>query len=169
MHIPLLSYPERGSDLKVDFQLLYDGRWAQKATTCVEPIETCGPVMDRFAQVPASNPSGVYFAETRNASFIKKQIRYTYPNSSSTGTSALSGRFTNRMVLVMRWGISARLGWHYLGTVARPGFPGYAFVEDALNLAKGCFTLFTASKRLFRAKRLRRSDPDSRLESQEKE
>jgi hypothetical protein len=73
------------------------------------------------------------------------------------------------MVLVMRWGISARLGWHYLGTVARPGFPGYAFVEDALNLAKGCFTLFTASKRLFRAKRLRRSDPDIRLESQEKE
>lgn len=48
----------------------------------VEPIETCGPVMDRFAQVPPYNPSGVYFAETRNASFINKQIRYTYPNSS---------------------------------------------------------------------------------------
>jgi len=47
----------------------------------VEPIETCGPVMDRFAQVPPYNPSGVYFAETRNASFINKQIRYTYPIS----------------------------------------------------------------------------------------
>jgi hypothetical protein len=170
LHIPLLSYPERGSDLKVDFQLLYNGRWAQKATTCVEPIDTCGPVMYRLAQVPPYNPSGVYFSETRNPSFINKQIRYTYPNSSfyryfgplrtlyqpDGAGHALGNIGTTRMTLPGT-------------TVARPGFAGYAFLEDALNLAKGCFTLFTASKRLFRAKRLRRSDPDIRLESQEKE
>ena len=82
LHIPLLSYRERSSDLKVDFPLLHNARWAQKATTCVEPIDTCGPVMYRFAQVPPYTRSGVYFAETRNASFLNKQIRYTYPNSS---------------------------------------------------------------------------------------
>jgi hypothetical protein len=81
LHIPLLSYPQRGSDLKVDFQLLYNGRWAQQSITCVQPIDTCGQWSNHVAHIPPYSVAGVYFADIHGATVTNKQIHYTYRGS----------------------------------------------------------------------------------------
>src|SRR5258707_7124959 len=72
LHIPLLSYPQRGA-LKVEYELLYNGQMAQQQTSCDERLGTCNPPKYQPSKIPGPGgsylPHGVYASDVSNAGF----------------------------------------------------------------------------------------------------
>ncbi|HEY6764588.1 MAG TPA: hypothetical protein VI386_07445 [Candidatus Sulfotelmatobacter sp.] len=91
LHIPLISYPQRGNALKVEFQLLYNGRWMQSSQTCDELAGTCTSWTQRtslvngalFGSASAYLPNGIYPNEIHTLKSVTKNFTFIYPNSTT--------------------------------------------------------------------------------------
>src|SRR5258708_3624590 len=83
LHIPLLSYPQRGA-LKVEYELLYNGQMTQQQTSCDERQGTCNPPLFSWSLLPR----GVYANEVNQPNVNSKLIRFIWPNVTTYNYSA---------------------------------------------------------------------------------
>jgi RHS repeat-associated protein len=95
LHIPLLSYPQRGGALKVSYELLYNGKLAQYQTFCDERAGTCNPSRLVWSQIQGPHfgggfylPAGVYPNEVNQVGLGTKGIAFFWPTSSQTKYNA---------------------------------------------------------------------------------